>query len=488
MKAKYMILVSFLLALTGCNGGPQEVGFMNPVIQEDLADPTVMRVGDTYYACGSSYNWTPMYPLYKSNDLVNWEQIGNIFDQKPEWISSGFWAPELFAHNGKYYCYYSVERKSDGKHCIGVAVADNPEGPYVDYGVILDNGSEQIDAHVFDDGGQLYMTWKAHGLDPEPDAVACVRLADDGVTIEGESFYLTHDTERLGSEGQCVFKRGDWYYLLYSARGCCGSGSDYEVRVARSRSIAGDWEKCPSNPILSGDMVEVQSMGHGTVVETQDGRLFYLCHAYLTGDAFYLSRRPFLSELRINDEGWVECVTGPKGAINQRTPFKGTVQTAKRSVRSTFPIADDDPSWSKPVADGPFHVLCKRPFSVDYDVNATIVQDDECLKGLVFFGSYDNYVSLAVEGDAIVLRSVSEGRDETLKCWPLPSGDITLTASVTGAIMARFSWSSPGITQQYEEVVGLAHLMNWDSCFRPGICSSAVDPAKSFSEFSIISQ
>ncbi len=31
---------------------------------------------------------------------------------------------------------------------------------------------------------------------------------------------------------------------------------------------------------------DYKSCGHGTVVRTSDGRMFYICHAYLKGDGF----------------------------------------------------------------------------------------------------------------------------------------------------------------------------------------------------------
>lgn len=488
MKRYVIIFLSLLMLLQACTGGSKETYFTNPVIPEDLADPSVIRVGDVYYACASSYNWGPEFPLFKSEDLVNWEQFGNIFQTKPEWTDAGFWAPELFEHNGRFYCYYSAGRASDGRHCLGAAVADFPQGPYEDMGVILDSGTEQIDAFVFDDDGQLYITWKAHGLDDCPIEIACSRLNDDGVTLEGEVFTILRDDERLGMEGQCMFKRDGWYYMLYSAKTCCGPGSDYDVRLARSRSIEGEWEKCPSNPVLAGDRIEVQSLGHGTTVETPDGRLFYLCHAYIPGEEFYLSRRPFLSELGSDGQGWIRCMTGAHAAISQKTPFKGTVQLIKTSSTDIFESAVRDPSWTCPVSDGSFQVLCKRPFSVNYEVSACLKQDEEPLKGLIFFGSFGDYVSLAAEGDRIVLRSVVGNVSETLKSWPLPQGDLILSAAVQGAVTATFSWRCGEETGRFGDGVGLSQLMRWDSCFRPGICSSAVDPAKSFSEFSIISQ
>ena len=79
MKRYTFIFLSLLMLLQACTGGLKETYFTNPVIPEDLADPSVIRVGDVYYACASSYNWGPEFPLFKSEDLVNWEQVGNIF-------------------------------------------------------------------------------------------------------------------------------------------------------------------------------------------------------------------------------------------------------------------------------------------------------------------------------------------------------------------------------------------------------------------------
>lgn len=127
--------------------------FFNPVIKSDVPDPSVIRAGDKYYLAGTSGNATPVYPIYRSSDLVNWSQIGAIFDMPPAWTKGEFWAPELYSHNGKYYCYYTAKAKSDGISCIGVAVADSPEGPFTDHGPLVRWTNEAIDAFVFDDNG-----------------------------------------------------------------------------------------------------------------------------------------------------------------------------------------------------------------------------------------------------------------------------------------------------------------------------------------------
>ena len=72
----------------------QQTYFTNPVIHGDVADPSIMRIGETYYVTGTSSEWAPYYPVFTSSDLVNWKQTGHIFKEKPAWTKSSFWAPE----------------------------------------------------------------------------------------------------------------------------------------------------------------------------------------------------------------------------------------------------------------------------------------------------------------------------------------------------------------------------------------------------------
>ena len=290
-RLRHLISV-LLVAFPLCYVSAQEL-YQNPVIRTDLADPSVIRFDGAYYVSGTSSEWAPFYPIYKSTDLVNWVQVGHVFEQKPDWTEGSFWAPELYVYNNKVYCYYSARRKSDHKSYIGVAVSNTPENAFEDKGPLVTIGSECIDAFVFNDNGQLYITWKAYGLDPRPIEILCCKLSSDGLHLEGEPFSLLTDEESIGMEGQCVIRKGDWYYLLYSARGCCGPGSDYEVRVARSKKITEPFQKYSDNPILmcSDDF---QACGHGTVTTTPDGRSYYLCHSYQRDAKFYMGRQPIV--------------------------------------------------------------------------------------------------------------------------------------------------------------------------------------------------
>lgn len=82
------------------------------VLPGDHPDPSVVKIGDRYWATATTSNWMPVYPLLVSNDLVNWQLKGHVFNQLPSWADYYFWAPEITYENGKVYLYYSAHKKT----------------------------------------------------------------------------------------------------------------------------------------------------------------------------------------------------------------------------------------------------------------------------------------------------------------------------------------------------------------------------------------
>ena len=68
---KFSLLVLILFHLTGFS---QQL-----VMQGDHPDPSVVKIGDTYWATATTSNWLPVFPLLKSKVLVNWKLAGNVF-------------------------------------------------------------------------------------------------------------------------------------------------------------------------------------------------------------------------------------------------------------------------------------------------------------------------------------------------------------------------------------------------------------------------
>lgn len=460
-----------------------------------MADPSMIRIKDTYYATGTSSEWAPFYPVFVSKDLVNWKQTGHIFNNKPDWTSNSFWAPELYYHNNKVYCYYSARRKSDGVTYIGVATADSPTEEFTDYGPVVEYGTEAIDAFVYNDNGQLYISWKAYGLDKRPIELLCSRLSDDGLRLEGEPFSLLTDNENIGMEGQYHFKQDGYYYIVYAVHGCCGPQSDYDVYVARSENFRGPYEKYANNPILRGGGRDYISIGHGTVATTPDGRLFYLCHAYLKGDGFYAGRQPVLQELYVTADNWVQFKTGDIALRKQPVPFAGTSQNKVKNFKDNFEGSELKPdwAWNYPYSDAEVSVnkgrlalsgthkegnsygtaLCLRPQTPGYSYRTSIVVNkDNSFKGLTMYGDDKNLVAWGVQNGNLTLLTVQDGRESVLYDKSISgAGRIYFRVIVERGCFLSFLWSKDGKswTKVNDTLVDSAFLVRWDRVARPGL-------------------
>ncbi len=482
--------------------------FTNPVIRRDMADPCVIRIQDTYYATGTSSEWAPFYPVYTSQDLVNWQQTGHIFNEKPAWTSNSFWAPELYYHKGRVYCYYTARRKQDGVTCIGVASSPSPTQAFTDHGPIVEFGSEAIDAFVYDDNGQLYITWKAYGLDKRPIEILGSRLSDNGLRLEGEPFSLLTDVEDIGMEGQYHFKHGDYYYLVYSAHSCCGPGSDYDVYVARSRSFRGPYEKYAGNPILHGGKGEYQSCGHGTAVSTPDDRMFYLCHAYMKGEGFYAGRQSILQEMIVTDDGWVQFKTGSTAVSEQPLPFAGAKQEPVADFIDEF---DQEKlnvawSWNYPYSDiqasvkegflwlaGRAHegnsygtALCLSPQKARYAYQTQVINRNASFKGLTMYGDDANLIAWGVVGDKLVLKAIKDREETILYESACPSERIFLKIGIDKGCLLTFFFSKDGKqwSTATEGSLDSTYTVRWDRVARPGLLhiGECEEPA-GFSQF-----
>lgn len=87
---------------------------------------------------GQRQDWFCMedYHVFSSENLTDWTDHGVIVTQnKVPWVrpdSYSMWAPDCVYRNGKYYFYFpSAPAAGRGGFAVGVAIADNPEGPFV---------------------------------------------------------------------------------------------------------------------------------------------------------------------------------------------------------------------------------------------------------------------------------------------------------------------------------------------------------------------
>ncbi len=162
------------------------------------------------------------------------------------WAGRQLWAPDAAHANGKYYLYFPMKDKNDVFR-IGVAISDNPEGPFTPEPEPI-AGSFSMDPAVFqDDDGAFYMyfggiwggqlqKWKDGEYDPEGTEPAAdepalspqiARLDDDMVSFAEPPEYVlildedgyslkAGDNDRRFFEAAWVHKYNGTYYFSYS--------------------------------------------------------------------------------------------------------------------------------------------------------------------------------------------------------------------------------------------------------------------------------
>ncbi|MDQ0640960.1 beta-xylosidase [Pedobacter sp. W3I1] len=495
---KYLILaITVKLLLVANLVSAQNV--IQPVIAGDFADPSIIRANHQYYAIGTSSEWAPHFPIYTSKNLTHWKQSGYVFDRAPQWTSGSFWAPEYDYHDKTYFIYYTARRKSDNVSCIGVATSKFPDRGFVDKGVVIDYGKESIDAFVYLDGTTRYITFKAYGLDQRPIEILAYKLSQDGLHIEGEPFSLLKDEQRIGLEGQSILKKDGYYYLFYSAGNCCGAQCDYNVRVARSKSFAGPYEFYAANPLLA-ENVYWKCSGHGTFVKTADEKCYYLYHAYNKKTNVFSGRQGMLAQLvwpQKNAWPVLKAQSGP--AINNDLKITFTKPGVDKKWQWDF--RNSSPKVSQ--HNDQIHLsgdikkdnlsgiaLTLRPVSGVFEVNATVKNTNNALKGLVYYGDANAAVGVGVIGDEVEFWKVdNKGRTVLSKTKLLAKGPVELKmkAMADSALTVFFRQG----VQEWQKLISKEKvtgnfLPQWDRSPRVGLHFNG-NPAEnaSFSSFEL---
>ncbi len=197
--------------------------YQNPLLQMPLADPFMLKTRGRYYLYATQGNTHPVpgemvFPVLSSPDMIHWDETGRALSAlEGEYFN--YWAPEVTEYNGKFYLYYAVHLQTEFQAAIRVAVAERPEGPFIDSGHDLTSHlvSWAIDPHLVraqDGYWYLFMTVEylndPSGFNGSGNAVARLR---DPFTLEGELARVTAPAYSWELyEAQRAEKGGiDWY-------------------------------------------------------------------------------------------------------------------------------------------------------------------------------------------------------------------------------------------------------------------------------------
>ena len=492
---------------------PARISYDHVVLPGDFPDPTITRIGDTYWASATTAEWGAVFPLFCSKNLLDWELVGHVFpDKLPEWAGSNFWAPEFYHENGRTYLYYTARQKG-GVLAVAVASADHPAGPYHDHGPLVAQEAGSIDGFAMpDEHGNLYLIWKEDGNSCQQDTPLWAQcLNEDRTALVGEATELfANDAKWEGPlvEGSALVHRNGWFYMFYAGNSCCGKGCRYATGVARSRRLLGPWEKHAQNPILDRNAVW-KCPGHGTVTE-MDGRWFLLHHAYLADNHEFVGRQGLLSEFTWNAQDWPEFVNrSPQAApltdvarLNVADEFAGD----HLGLAWQWPIGSPRPATA--VRGGQLHLaagasrlgnlVARRTHVATYKAATTL--DFARLPagiyaGIAAVGDPYNALALVAGNGQVQIWHVKSGKQQCFAHAFLdePCATLTLRLEVWGGQRYRFAYSTDGATWRPlpTETFSLngTYLPPWDRGVRVALVAQGEEgTAATFNNFIIRNQ
>ncbi len=294
--------------------------YYNPILAGFYPDPSICRVGDTFYLVNSSFTFFPGVPLSTSKDLVNWTAAGHVLDRESQVplqgqrVSGGIYAPAI-TYNKKNKTFYMITTNV-GAGNFFVKTKDPSKGWSEPIYLPKIDGIDP--SFFFDNNGKGYIVHNAPVVgSADYEGQRAIRLFEfdvKGDSIKGDFKEIlrggTHvEKQPIWIEGPHLFKKGSYYYLM-CAEG--GTGAWHSEVILRAKNPMGPWEENPNNPILTqrtgldpNRKDPVSSAGHADLVEDKDGNwwaVFLACRPY-EGDMYNTGRDTYLLPVTWKD-GW----------------------------------------------------------------------------------------------------------------------------------------------------------------------------------------
>lgn len=316
--------------------------YENPILRGVHPDPSICRVGDTYYLVVSSMEYFPGLPLYESRDLVNWRQIGNCLQRAEEFPlqsvgdSGGIWAPTIRYHEGVFYVTATLEQYGNF-----IVTATDPAGEWSSPVWLPEIGA--IDPSLFFEDGHVYYCTNEALTSREAISLEEIDVATGRVI--GTRREIWSGTGAHFLEAPHVYHIGDWYYLLV-AEG--GTFFTHRASIARSRELFGPYEGCPHNPILTSmcdPTWQVQCSGHADFVEDSQGNWWavHLGIRLARRTMTHLGRETFLTPFQWVD-GWPVFGHEQKTVLLEDGPLLAPQQTSPPFI-ADMTRSDWEPEW-----------------------------------------------------------------------------------------------------------------------------------------------
>lgn len=251
----------------------------NPVIKTKYtADPAALvQAGTVYLYTGHDEAPAPQeryvmheWLCFSSPDMVNWtEHPVPLKVSDFAWAKDDAWASQVIARNGKFYWYAAVEHGTIPGKAIGVAVADNPTGPFKDARgtALITNDMTKASTHPWDDidptviidkKGQAYLFWGN---------VTCYYAKLKANMTEFDGPIQTVAGLPRFTEAPWVHEHNGWYYLSFATE------FPEKIAYAMSRSLEGPWQYKGILNELAGN----SNTNHQAIIDFK-GKSYFIYH------------------------------------------------------------------------------------------------------------------------------------------------------------------------------------------------------------------
>lgn len=265
-KSVLNFLILILIFLTACDTNQPSESLITPPEFKNVAvhDPSIIEVEESFYIIGSHLQ------AAKSEDLLKWDLISKSVKENPffediqaefkeefEYAQTDtFWASDIIQlKDGRYYMYYCLCRGDSPLAVLGVAIAENIEGPYKKEESFLYSGTSPqfgevydatkhpnvIDPHVFyDNSGKLWMVYGSYS-----GGIYILEMDDTtGLPLDRQSYgkkLMGGNHSRIEGPYIIYNPTTEYYYLFVSFGGLDSTGG-YNMRVSRSKNPDGPYE------------------------------------------------------------------------------------------------------------------------------------------------------------------------------------------------------------------------------------------------------
>ncbi|MBD5807331.1 glycoside hydrolase family 43 protein [Limosilactobacillus walteri] len=326
----------------------KQTKLINPILQGFYPDPSICSVNNKFYLVNSTFSYFPGIPIFESQDLVHWHQIGNAINRNSQIKldgnedNEGIYAPTIRYYNGTFYIIADHETKKN-KSGMFIITANKPEGPWSDPVYIKE--ADGIDPSLFIDNGKFYFVATHSNSSGSKyfgdNEIYLAELDPKSFQFISKKYPLWRGALRnvAWPEGPHIYKHNIYYYLVIAE---AGTEFHHAITVARSRNIKGPYEGCPNNPIMThrflGVDYPIKNVGHADFVETSLGEWYFVCLAsrqiggyVITGRETFLGKIKWENDWPVLNPGY--GILKRKDIINLEPRYYPTKPNEVRSIK-----------------------------------------------------------------------------------------------------------------------------------------------------------